>query len=70
MLLQVALFRTFLWLKSVPLSMYHIFSVHSSVNGHVNGLTDRENRLVVAKGEGEGVGWTGSLGLVDANDYT
>jgi len=22
---------------------------------------------VVAKGEGEGVGWTGSLGLVDAN---
>ena len=28
-----------------------------------------ENRLVVAKGEGEGVGWTGSLQLVDAN-YT
>ena len=28
---------------------------------------DLENRLVVAKGEGEGVGWTGSLGLVDAN---
>ena len=26
-----------------------------------------EKRLVVAKGEGEGVGWTGSLGLVDAN---
>ena len=26
-----------------------------------------ENRLVVAKGEGEGVGWTESLGLVDAN---
>ena len=24
-------------------------------------------RLVVAKGEGEGVGWTGSVGLVDAN---
>ena len=30
-------------------------------------LMDLENRLVVAKGEGEGVGWTGSLGLVDAN---
>jgi len=30
-------------------------------------LTDWENRLVVAKGEGEGVGWTGSLGLIDAN---
>jgi len=28
-----------------------------------------ENRLVVAKGEeeGEGVGWTGSLGLIDVN---
>ena len=30
---------------------------------------DIENRLVVAKGEREGVGWTGSLGLVDANYY-
>ena len=30
-------------------------------------LTDLENRLVVAKREGEGVGWTGSLGLTDAN---
>ena len=28
---------------------------------------DLENRLVVAKEEGEGVGWTGSLGLVDAH---
>ena len=26
-----------------------------------------ENSSVVAKGEGEGVGWTGRLGLVDAN---
>ena len=26
-----------------------------------------ENRLVIAKGEEEGVGWTRSLGLVDAN---
>ena len=30
-------------------------------------LTNVENRLVVA--QGEGVGWTGSLGLVDANYY-
>ena len=29
---------------------------------------DLENRLVVAKGEEEGVGWTGNLGLIDAND--
>ena len=28
---------------------------------------DLDHRLVVAKGEGEGVGWTGSLGSVDAN---
>ena len=26
-----------------------------------------ENRLVVARGRGEGVGWTGRLGLIDAN---
>ena len=30
-------------------------------------LMDLENRLVVAKGEGKGVGWTGNLGLIAAN---
>ena len=30
-------------------------------------IMDLENRLVVAKGEEEGVGWTGSLGLIDTN---
>ena len=30
-------------------------------------LMDMENRLVVAKGEEKGVGWTGTLGLVDTN---
>ena len=30
-------------------------------------LMGLENRLVVAKWEGEGMGWTGSLGLIDAN---
>ena len=29
-------------------------------------LMDLENRLVVAKGEGEGVGWIGNLGSIDA----
>ena len=29
---------------------------------------DLENKFVVAKGEREGVGWIGSLGLIDA-DY-
>ena len=30
-------------------------------------IMDLENRFVVAKGEGERVGWIGSLGLMDAN---
>ena len=30
-------------------------------------IMDMENRLVVAKGEREGVGWIGRLGLIDAN---
>ena len=30
-------------------------------------IMDLENRLAVAKGEGEEVGWTGSLGLIDEN---
>ena len=30
-------------------------------------IMDMEKRLVVAKGEGEGVGWTGNLGLIDPN---
>ena len=34
-----------------------------------NRFTDVEKRFVVAKGEGEGVGWIGSLGLVNANYY-
>ena len=30
-------------------------------------IVDLENRPVVAKGGEEGVGWTRSLGLIDAN---
>ena len=30
-------------------------------------LMDSENRLMVIKGEGEGVGWTGKMGLIDTN---
>ena len=32
-------------------------------------VMDMENRLVVDKGEGEGVGWMGCLGLIDADYY-
>ena len=37
MLLQIALFHSFLWLGSSPfyVCIYHIFFVHSSVNGHL-----------------------------------
>ena len=34
-----------------------------------NRLTDRENRLWLPRGRGDGKGWTGSLGLTDANCY-
>ena len=30
-------------------------------------IMDLENGLMVAQGDGEGVVWTGSLGLMDAN---
>ena len=30
-------------------------------------IMDLENRLMVTKGEREGLGWTGSLGLMDAD---
>ena len=33
-------------------------------------LMDMEIRLVVAKEEEEGVGWTGSLGLIEANYWS
>ena len=36
---------------------------------HKTSFTDVENRHVVAKGEGVGEGWIGSLGLADANHY-
>ena len=35
--------------------------------GEKKKLMGMENRLVVAKGVWEGEGWTGSLGLLDAN---
>ena len=35
MMLQMALFNYFLWLSNSPLHMYHIFFIHSSVDGHL-----------------------------------
>ena len=45
------------------------YDTSESIYKTENRLTDIENRLVVAKEDGEGVEWTGSLGLVDANYY-
>ena len=43
----------------------------AQMNLYTNGnrLTNTEYRLVVTKGDKEGVRWMGSLGLVDANYY-
>ena len=41
------------------------YGTNESYLQHRNRLTDTEKRWVVAKGGGEEVGWTGSLGLVD-----
>ena len=39
------------------------------IYGKEQKLMDTENRLMVADGEREAVGWTGSLGLVGVNYY-
>ena len=56
---------------------YHMISLLSGIQymAQMNPSTDKnllylENRIVVVKGEWEGVGGTRSLELVDANYYT
>ena len=53
---------------------HHMISLISCIEyrAHMNLSTEKkimdlENRLVDAKGEEEGVGWFGSLGLIDTN---
>ena len=38
MLQQMALFHSFLWLSNIPLYIYHIFFIQSSVDGHLGCL--------------------------------
>ena len=47
----------------------HIWNLKHSTNELFieKKFVDLENRLVVASGEEEGVGWTGSVGLIDTN---
>ena len=44
-----------------------IYHTNEPVYRKINKLRDMENRPAVAEGEREGVGWTRSLGLADAN---
>ena len=50
---------------------YNITYIWNLIYGtHKNApLYRKETRLVIAKGEGKGVGWTWSLGLVDAHYF-
>ena len=45
------------------------YGTNEPVYRNRNILTDMESRFVVAKGDGEEMGWLGSLGLVDSNSY-
>ena len=54
--------------RQIPYDITYIWNLIFSTNEPIYKHMDIENRLVVAKGEGEGLGWTGSLGLIDAND--
>ena len=35
MLLQMARFHSFLWLSNIPVYISHIFTIHSSIDGHL-----------------------------------
>ena len=58
--------------RQIPYDITYICSLIYGTNEHFHRekkLMDLENRLVVAKMEEEGVGWTGNLGLIDANYF-
>ena len=58
------------WQRQIPRDITHMWNLNYGTNEPIyRPETDSQtwNRLVVAKEEGEGVGWAGSLGFVDAN---
>ena len=58
--------------RQIPYDIAYIWNLRYSTNEPFHRkekIMDLENRLVVAKGEGEGVGWLGSLGWIDTNYY-
>ena len=64
---EMALFCSFLWLSSIPLLCVNIRQNEPIYRKEANSGTWRTD-LWWSRGEGEGVEWTGSLGLEDA-DY-
>ena len=60
--------------RNINITWYHLY-VESKIwhkwtyLQNRNRLTDMESRPVVSKGEGEGMRWPGSSGLLDANFY-
>ena len=61
-------------MKSEEKDKYHMISLISGIYymAQMNLSTEKkimdlENRHVVAQAEGEGVGWTGSLGVIETN---
>ena len=55
------------WHDFLVLRKVHSDTARTNLSTEKKGK-DLEKRLGVAKGEGEGVGWTGSLGFIDRND--
>ena len=57
--------------RQIPYDITYMWNLIYSTNEPFHKkkkIMDLENRLVVAKGEGEGVVWIGNLGLIDV-DY-
>ena len=52
--------------RQIPYGITYIWNLIYGTNKPFH-RKDLENRLVVAKGEGEGMGWFGNLGSIDAN---
>ena len=55
--------------RQIPYGITYTWNLINGTNEpfHRKETVDMENRLVVAKGEEEGVGWIGNLGFIDAN---
>ena len=58
--------------RQIPYDIMYVQNLKYGTNLNLSAeqkQTNMENRLVIAKGEGKGEGWTGSLGSVDAKYY-